>query len=120
MDYYEFCEAFWSYYLILENDFLGTERYLHFDLGSNALYSTNMTCEDYGNSLAYSVEYIKQYQAICSEVDVILEVICKELGADKAENMAQFTEKILNIEKWKDVVNQKVKIKDIILQPFEG
>lgn len=120
MNYYEFCDTFWSYYLVLENDFLGTERYLHFDLGSNALYSATVPCEDYGNSLVYSVEYIKQYQAICSEVDVILEAICKELGADKAETMAHYTEKILNTEKWKSIVNQKVKMRNVVLQPFEG
>lgn len=120
MDYYDFCDTFWNYYLVLENDFLGTERYIHFDLGDNALYSDAVACNDYGNSLAYSVEYIKQYQTVCSEVDVILEAICKELGADKAENMAHYTAKILNTEKWKNIVNQKVKMRNIILQPFEG
>lgn len=119
MDHYEFCRTFWDYYLILENDFLNTERYLYFDLGNNALYD-DMTCEKYGNSLAYSVEYIKQYQTICSEVDVILEAICKELGVNNAGNMRDYTEKILNTEHWKDIVNQKVKMKDIILQPFKG
>lgn len=120
MNYYEFCDTFWDYYLILENDFLGTERYLYFDLGNNALYSENVSCEDYGNSLAYSVEYIKQYQAICSEVDVVLEAICKELGKNMAENMGQYTKILLNEDKWKNIVCQKVKMRNVVLQPFEG
>lgn len=106
--------------MILENDFLGTERYLYFDLGSNALYSENVSCDDYGNSLAYSVEYIKQYQAICSEVDVVLEAICKELGTNRAENMRQYTETLLNEDRWKNIVCQKVKMRNVVLKPFEG
>lgn len=37
---------------------------------------------DYGNSKTFSNEYVKQYQTICSEVDVILQSIYKELCED--------------------------------------
>ena len=50
--------------MILEKDFLATERYLTIDPL---------------NFGAFSNEYIKQYQAICSEIDVIAKSYCKEL-----------------------------------------
>ena len=52
----EFVKSFWSYYLELERQFLETKRYVEF--------SEN-------NSKAYSVEYLKLYQAICSEIDTV-------------------------------------------------
>ena len=42
---------------------------------------------DLENSNVYSIEYIKQYQAIVSEIDVLLKEICKELGNDYASCM---------------------------------
>lgn len=64
----DFCRLYWSYYLVLEKDFLDTERYISFDLGDNYLYDSH-TIHDYGNSGAFSNEFVKQYQAICSEVE---------------------------------------------------
>ena len=62
----EFLQRYWDYYLILEKDFLETERYLTIDeLNFNA----------------FSNEYIKQYQTICSEIDVIAKSFCKELDS---------------------------------------
>ena len=62
----EFLQRYWSYYLLLEKDFLDTERYLTIDEL---------------NFKAYSNEYIKQYQTICSEIDVIAKSFCKELDS---------------------------------------
>ena len=45
----DFCRLYWSYYLVLEKDFLDTERYISFDLGDNYLYDSH-TIHDYGNS----------------------------------------------------------------------
>lgn len=112
----EFCKYHWEYYLILEKDFLETERYITFDLGDNYLY-TSSTVADYGNSLCFSNEFVKQYQAICSEIDVILKSICKEINCNStANNMEQYSNEILNV--WSGIVQQKVKMKDIELQPF--
>lgn len=61
----EFIQRYWKYYLILEDNFLDVERYLAID---EINYS------------AFSNEYIKQYQTICSEIDVISKSYCKEIG----------------------------------------
>ena len=115
MNRIEFCKCHWEYYLVLERDFLNTERYVSFDLGDNYIYDNNTHC-DKGNSETFSNEYIKQYQGICSEIDVILKSICKVLGNSEANKMDAYTPIILN--KWPDIVTQKVEFKDLELQPF--
>lgn len=52
----QFVYEYWSYYRELEDDFLATRKYVSFD---SANYQT------------YSIEYLKLYQAVCSEIDVL-------------------------------------------------
>ena len=113
----EFCKLHWSYYLVLEKDFLDTERYISFEFGDNYLYDSHQII-DYGNSNTFSNEFVKQYQAICSEIDVILKSICKELGNTVANEMPQYTDLVLN--QWSHLPDQKVKMKDIELQPLKN
>lgn len=113
----EFCKLHWSYYLVLEKDFLDTERYISFEFGDNYLYDSHQVI-DYGNSNTFSNEFVKQYQAICSEIDVILKSICKELGNTVANEMPQYTDLVLN--QWNKLPDQKVKMKDIELQPLKN
>lgn len=114
----EFCKLHWEYYLVLEKDFLEIERYVAFDLGENYLYiNTDTNISNKGNSECFSNEFIKQYQAICSEVDVMIKSICQEINKNSsADNMEQYTDEIL--ERWSDIIEQKVKLKEIELQPF--
>lgn len=114
----EFCRLHWSYYLVLEKDFLDTERYISFDFGDNYLYDSQHTATDCANSTTFSNEFVKQYQAICSEVDVILKSICKELGNTSANSMPDYTNLILN--QWSNLPNQKVRMNVIELQPFKN
>lgn len=116
----EFCVAHWDYYMVLEKDFLETERYLTIELGDNYLYDTGAIPSDPANSLAFSVEFIKQYQAICSEVDVIMKSICTMLGNANANTMPQYTSTIFASPKWSNIGNQKVQIKEIELHPFKN
>lgn len=116
----EFCKQHWDYYLMLERDFLEVERYVSFDLGDNYLYDGS-TPSDLGNSRTFSNEFVKQYQAICSEVDVLMKSICVELSgqstnAQSADDMEDYTLVVLN--HWGNIKQQKVKLKDIKLQPF--
>lgn len=62
----EFLKRYWNYYLLLEKDFLSIEQYLAID-------ELNFS--------AFSNEYIKQYQTICSEIDVIAKSFCKKIDA---------------------------------------
>ena len=61
-------ENYWSYYLNLESDFITTQRYVTID-------------QD--NFSSFSLEYVKQYQAICSEIDVVCERYCLHLNAQR-------------------------------------
>ena len=115
----EFCKCHWDYYMVLEKDFLETERYLTIDLGDNNFYDGSIP-SDCGNSMAFSVEFIKQYQTICYEIDVILKSICTELGKPNDNKMDEYTETILSDPKWKNIVNQKVNVKGTELQPFRN
>lgn len=116
----EFCHAHWEYYLTLEGDFLSIERYVAFDLGENALYAENEDDNEIrnpGNSLCFSNEFVKQYQAICSEVDVILKTICTEINShSSAKNMPDYTPVVLQL--WPGLTQQKALARQITLQPF--
>lgn len=78
----EFLQRYWNYYLILEKDFLETERYLAID-------ELNFS--------AFSNEYIKQYQAICSEIDVISKSYCKALNSQfRGKNINGYCKQIID------------------------
>lgn len=75
----EFKKSFWSYYLELERQFIETKRYVEFSSD---------------NDKAYSVEYLKLYQAICSEIDVV----GKEIASDVVPGFK--VDSNTNIKKW--------------------
>lgn len=75
-----FEKNYWRYYRELESEFLQTRRYVEF-------------CED--NNKAYSIEFLKLYQAVCSEIDVIGKAMAK-LANDSFEP----EDKKNNIQKW--------------------
>ena len=60
----DFYKHYWNYYLSIERSFLATEPYI-------AINQKNFN--------AFSVEFIKLYQIICSEVDVTAK--CAPLSA---------------------------------------
>ena len=117
----EFCHFHWSYYLMLEKDFLNIEKYISFDFGDNYLYDSNQTINDYGNSMTFSIELVKQYQTICSEIDAILKSICKELNHNEKQlNIRNYGQILLSKVLWKNLPNQKVRLNNIELQPFKN
>lgn len=116
----EFCNRYWDYYLLLENDFANTNRYIAFDLGDNNLYDAThkvTTVESYGNSFVFSDEYVKQYQSIGAEVDTVLKAICCEFVASEVRTMPRYTKIIL--EQWPSLPEQKVEFASTVLQPFK-
>ena len=71
----EFIHSYWKYYEILENDFLALEKYVSFEQE---------------NFKTYSSEFIKIYQTICSEVDVVAKVLCGLLNDTKSKKFDKY------------------------------
>ncbi len=83
-----FIKTYWQYFKELENEIIETRRYVDF------------LPDNYGT---FSVEYLKLYQAICSEIDVIGKSVAGELDAGfKPE------EKQNNIYKWWLVIQDEL------------
>lgn len=74
-----FVKSYWNYYLELEDQFIATKKFVEFDVS---------------NFTTYSVEYLKLFQAVCSEIDVVAKILAEEYDAafKKLENK--------NIQKW--------------------
>ncbi|WP_315074796.1 hypothetical protein [uncultured Clostridium sp.] len=105
MDWKEFISTYWKYYLSLEDDFIRTTRYVELDES---------------NFNSYSVEYAKQLQAICSEIDTICKEICNFYGDINSKNFPQYTATIL--KKYTDISTENIKVilnDTINLEPFK-
>ena len=88
----QFLKSYWGYFLELEEQLKNTKRYVEFSRA---------------NRKAYSVEYLKLYQAVCSEIDVV----GKEIACYITPN---FKTKDANVKKWGfEVQKQFSSIKDI-------
>lgn len=102
----DFLQRYWSYYLMLEKNFVETEQYLAIDeLNFNA----------------FSNEYIKQYQTICSEIDVIAKSYCKELDSNfKGKTINNYCKCI--IDNNSDFSSRRVKLNnsEIEVIPWEN
>lgn len=103
----KFQKSYWEYYLDLEDQLLSTRRFVAFDEK---------------NKKTFSVEYLKLYQAVCSEIDVV----GKEIASAVNPN---FKIQKANIQKWGyEVQRQFPCLKDSIvefnelelLQPFKN
>ena len=97
LDYY------WNYYVKLEEDFLKISKYVE-------ICKTNYN--------TYSMEYLKLYQAICSEVDVIAKEICVNCGVPikKTEGIGNWG---YYIEKdYPDIISFKVNCQDLVINPY--
>lgn len=92
----EFIQRYWKYYLMLEQNFLDTEQYLSIDEL---------------NYKAFSNEYIKQYQTICSEIDVIAKSYCIELNSGFRGSQINAYCKCIT-DNNTDFINRKVKVRD--------
>lgn len=68
MSFDEALNLYWKYYISLENQFLETRKYVELDFVNNGR--------------TYSMEYLKLYQAVCSEIDVTGKALAKEISKD--------------------------------------
>lgn len=82
-----FVRSYWDYYLELEEQFSQTKKYIAFDI-----YNKN----------AYSVEFLKLMQAVCSEIDVVAKEISSALEPSfKVDNST-------SIQKWGYILQNKL------------
>lgn len=94
-DLKQFIKSYWEYFLELEEQFIETKRFVEFDKA---------------NAKSYSIEYLKLYQAVCSEIDVV----GKEIAA--AINPHFKIDNNTNIKKWGYEIQIKFpNIKNIVI-----
>ncbi len=67
MTFKEAKDVYWKYYIALEDQFLETKQYVEFDY--------------INNGKAYSMEYLKLFQAVCSEIDVVGKVLASVINS---------------------------------------
>lgn len=76
----KFIANYWNYYIELERELLSVKKYVDFHKD---------------NFNTYSIEFLKIYQAICSEIDVIGKAMAQEINPDFTPQ-----DKSNNILKW--------------------
>ena len=75
-----FEKSYWNYFLELEDQFLATKRYVAFDTA---------------NFKAYSLEYLKLLEAVCSEIDIVGKEIAHQI-----DPRFKISDHSSNIQKW--------------------
>ena len=88
----EFLEKYWKYYLLLEKDFMKVSQFVTLSPKNNK---------------TFSIEFIKQYQAICSEIDTFFKFILNNKNA-KVNNYKEF---IKADKHYKKMIEDKVSVK---------
>ncbi|MFQ6773132.1 MAG: hypothetical protein ACLRFG_01485 [Clostridia bacterium] len=71
----QFINDIWKYYQMLENDLLSLEKYVALEKDN---YST------------YSNEFVKLYQSICAEIDVVAKILCRLLGKENVDRLDKY------------------------------
>lgn len=87
-----FVRDYWEYYRELEDDFLATKKFVAFEES---------------NFGTFSLEFLKLYQAVCSEIDVVGKAIASEV-----DETFQPDDKKNNIYKWWFCIQDTYRIGD--------
>ena len=87
-EFENFIKHYWQYYKELEDEIVSTRRYVDFDKD---------------NFSAFSVEYLKLYQAVCREVDALGKTIAESIDSSFKPDDRQN-----NIFKWWLVIQDKL------------
>lgn len=92
--YSTFIRSYWNYYLNLDMQMMSTCRYVEFD-------SVNFS--------TYSIEFLKLYQAVCSEIDVVGKYLASEINPEfKTDDGSNTILKWwFEIQNWYDVCKKK-------------
>lgn len=98
----DYLDKFWRYYLILEERFENSIRYVELNTDN---FST------------YSIDFVNQIQMIGSEIDVIMKSMSGFNATDRKSITDYATEILAN---YPSIVNWEVKVRDISHKPFVG
>ncbi len=100
MEKEDFLNIYWKYYLNLEEEFLSTIRYVSLDEQ---------------NAKTFSIEYIRQYLSICSEIDVFLNKITS------GNNIVDYVNYICNDEFYKKIIEEEIVVNSSkwTLEPYK-
>lgn len=85
-------QSYWPYFFALESDVDKLSRYVEF---TESNFST------------YSIEMVRLYLSICSEIDVVLKELCKEISPELNANNINAYRKII-VNELKDFNSQEV------------
>lgn len=98
-------EEYFNYYLVLEKDFFAMEPYLTIDKE---------------NFKAFSIQYNRIYQSICSEIDCLLKELCKQIDI-KADRKNINDYRLIISSHFKNFANETVYFhqSEIELQPWK-
>lgn len=97
----DFLRIYWKQFLLLENDFIDASEYVTIDKINYATFSS---------------QFIKQYLTICSEIDSILDEICKVYREEEMRRNNIYA-------KMEIVLKNHPRMKDMLITtkyPFEG
>lgn len=99
----EFTNKYWSYYLLLESDFMKTNRYMQI---SDKNYN------------AFSIEYAKQIQSVCGELDTVFKLASK-IDFNANGSIDKYKPAIL--ERYNDIPSREVFIPtcELSIKPFD-
>lgn len=97
---YRIVNNYWRFYLLLENKFIETLRYVEF---ADDNYNT------------YSLEFVSLLREIGSEIDIIMKEICMPKKADNINGYAKII-----LEENEQIMQQEVQGKGVSIKPFES
>lgn len=105
LDFYE-CTALFNFYKNLENELFETERFV--------------TLEQ-SNFKTYSIEYAKLLISICSEIDMVLKMICRQINPEEQCSKINHYYRLLN-KTFKYFTSEEVEViyKRIKIRPWEN
>lgn len=98
-NFVKFIKNYWRYYRELENEFLNTLTYVDLDID---------------NFNTYSIEYLKLFQAVCNEIDVIGKAMAGEVSKDFKLEITKN-----NIVKWWHVIQDEFQLTESDID-FDG
>lgn len=101
-----FIQTYWKYFLDIENDFYRIRQFVEIDRV---------------NHDSFSNEYLKLYEVICSEIDVVMKQYCKDMDKKfNKSNINQYCKFLVDAQSPIIIGKVKVKNTDMIIEPWSN